>query len=173
MYTQSDIEIDRAVNGVLRKLALLFLGLAVVLGACSTLSCCVGLQSAFGDPPCPESGSSPAPVSNEAMRAAWASRWGVLPSPQCDPAWTWSVVSESDLLQICRATVHACTLYTTGNGNVGCPASYSTPSQSAAFKELATHEFTHWALWCSKGDSDHDHTHFPEVWAAFDGSFGS
>lgn len=77
-------------------------------------------------------------------------------------------MSQSDFVQVCGSNANACTIYP-----AGCPLS-ATNSTYALSRELNTHEYAHWALFCSTGDSDHNHTNVA-VWGpdGFDGSFGS
>lgn len=145
------------------------------LVAAELLPGCAGFLTALtGKVDCDTHSPSIPAVSNQALRTAWLATVGPLPSPDCDATWLWSVLSEDDLARTCGPNANGCTAYGYGpNGTQmpGCPMSYTYPKYADS-KELATHEFAHWALRCSRHDDDADHTHFPDVWAKFDGSFG-
>lgn len=161
-------------NEVLVLFALLFTLVAAsfLVQGCSVWQGFTGALT--GKYPCDTHSPSVPAVSEARLRAAWQASVGPLPSPACDAHWLWSVVSETDLGYICGLQANACTVYGNGpNGSdkPGCPMSY-TYTKYAASAELNTHEFAHWALRCSRGDDDPTHSHFPDVWAKFDGSFG-
>lgn len=147
-----------------------------------SLTACVGIQSALGHPPCDPSGNATPAVSEAQLRAAWEARFGKLPE-RCNAPWSWSIISEDDLARTCGQTrnvagewkdANACTVFGIGDNGTsdpGCPATFTWPKYAQS-KELNTHEIAHWYLWCSRHDSDFSHTHFPEVWSSYDGSFG-
>jgi hypothetical protein len=117
--------------------------------------------SLFSRAPCPAHGASTPPVSEVTLRATWASRFGALPSPACDAHWAWSVVTPAVMDRYyCDSVVNAgCTTYFEG-----CPLTVTT-QEYAADTLLAAHEYAHWALHCSKGNGDPQHTNVA-VWGA-------
>jgi len=154
---------------------------------CMLLTGCAGFTTALtGETACPTHSTSTPPVSESQLRAAWQARYGALP-PTCDAHWDWAIVTPDELARACGKTLNAagvwkdanaCTTYTIGpNGTrmPGCPLTM-TVAKWAGSRELATHEYAHWALHCASpsGDSDDTHTERPDVWGTggFDGSFG-
>lgn len=139
--------------------ALSFIFISIFLQACA----------AFGVYACPSGGTSTPAVSEVALRTAWITKIGMLPSPACDAHWAFSIVTQPEMDRACPSD-NGCTVFTTGNGTVGCPLSM-TISAFATNKELATHEFAHYALKCATGSSDPTHSN-KAVWGpgGFDGS---
>lgn len=126
------------------------------------LTGCAGIRAVLGYSDCAASDpqSVEPPVSARVLRETWEARFGPLPKA-CDTPWLWDVVSTSDQWRLCHTLNDAaCTVYPQG-----CPVTFVT-IQYAADKRLAAHEWAHWALHCSKGDGDPQHTN-AAVWGAY------
>lgn len=126
--------------------------------------------NAFDDAPCATQADEPGPlppVSEAELRASWADSYGDLAGHACLPPWVWEIVTPAEQTAMgCPSdTIAGCTLYTPGPSNDQvCPLTITTAEYGNDVR-LARHEFAHYALKCSVGDSDHDHVHFPQVWA--------
>jgi hypothetical protein len=159
--------------------------LAALPVALLVLTGCVGIQSALGHPPCNATGNAVPAISEAQLRAAWETLMGSPLPERCSAPWSWSVVSQDELAQICGKTLNAagawkdanaCTIFTVGDNGTrdpGCPVSYTWPKYATS-RELNTHEIAHWFAWCARGDADLTHTKFPAIWGpgGYDGMFG-
>lgn len=128
---------------------------------------CEGIRAAFGYVDCASQTDPQPPLSEQTLRAAWGVRFGSMDAvAACKNHWTWNVVSSADQDAVCSSKIDAaCTIYPSG-----CPTTFTTATY-ARDQRLAAHEFSHWALLCTTGNSDTDHVLHPEVWSGFVAQF--
>jgi hypothetical protein len=131
-----------------------------------------GFETALtGKVDCDNANETKPPVSEDVLRAAWEAQFGNLDGA-CGPAyhWSWQVMKDQDEVdRSCGFTrkpdgrlvsAAGCTAYTIGpNGTrtPGCPVTLTSRAYEHDTR-LAAHEFAHWALRCSTGYSDPNHT---------------
>jgi hypothetical protein len=130
-------------------LALAGLGLALVnLTTCGPVTCLD-----------PDVAATP-PIGQDEVEQAWELRFGALPRSCSNVVLGWQLLSDAEYQKLCPAGSSACI-----NKN-DCPVAYARARcNQIAQRAMYAHELSHWLLFCSRGDSDHQHTK-AEIWGA-------